>query len=102
MARKLERTHLPDQEKLVDMYLRERCKREGVKYIKLGTQFHSGLPDRMLMFKGGRTKFVELKGVEGVPTPLQKNILKEFSELGFETYILYGGSPIECLIDVLL
>ena len=56
--------------------------------IKLLSTFIKGLPDRMVLCKGGYVGFAEIKTTGKKPTKIQLYIHDKLKELGFEVFII--------------
>lgn len=56
--------------------------------IKLLSTFIKGLPDRMILCKGGYVGFAEIKTTGKKPTKIQLYIHDKLKELGFEVFII--------------
>lgn len=56
--------------------------------IKLLSTFIKGLPDRMILCKGGYVGFAEIKTTGKKPTKIQSYIHDKLKELGFEVFII--------------
>lgn len=56
--------------------------------IKLLSAFVKGLPDRMVLCKGGYVGFAEIKTTGKKPTKIQLYIHDKLKELGFEVFII--------------
>lgn len=97
---KTTRNNLPEGEKALDVYVRKKIKELGGLYIKLGTTYMSGLPDRMIL-RDGKTIFVELKGKGNKPTPKQLAVHKQFFNCGHRVHVLTGGEPKNRLLEIL-
>lgn len=65
-------------EREIETYLRDQVKRAGGKAYKFESPGNDGVPDRIVIFPGGRIYFVELKRPGGKPRPLQ---VKKINEL---------------------
>lgn len=69
------------REKEIEIYLRDEVKKAGGKAYKFESPGNAGVPDRIVIFPGGRIFFVELKAQSRKPTKLQvkqMNVLKGF------------------------
>ena len=79
--------------------LERRFKREveklGGKALKLTSPGRAGVPDRLVLFPGGRAVFVELKAPGEVVRPLQRKRADELKALGFSVYCLDSVAAIE-------
>ena len=56
--------------------------------IKLLSTFIKGLPDRMILCKGGYVGFAEIKTTGKKPTKIQLYIHDKLRSLGFEVFII--------------
>ena len=56
--------------------------------IKLLSTFIKGLPDRMILCKGGYVGFAEIKTTGKKPTKIQLYIHDKLKDLGFEVFII--------------
>ena len=73
-------------ERDVELFLVLKVKALGGKAIKLVGE--EGLPDRLVLFPGGKSFFCELKRPEGgVLSPAQKYIHGKLRNLGFNVYV---------------
>jgi hypothetical protein len=72
------------KEKEVEIYLRDQVKAVGGRAYKFVSPGNAGVPDRLILFPGGRTVFVELKAPGKKPTALQEAQQKKLKDLGFE------------------
>lgn len=91
----------PQSEKVTDALLRKRIKALGGKYIKLGTQYQSALPDRVCLLSDGRTVFVEVKSEGEKPTPLQEITHRDFRALGHRVEVIDTAEKVELFIKSL-
>lgn len=74
-------------EKTFSAYLNQTKK---VWVIKLLSTFIKGLPDRMILCKGGYVGFAEIKTTGKKPTKIQLYIHDKLRSLGFEVFIIDG------------
>jgi hypothetical protein len=79
--------------------LERRLKREveklGGKALKFVSPGMSGVPDRIILFPGGRIFFVELKAPGEHLRPLQEKRAKELQALGFPVLRVDSQAAIE-------
>ena len=66
---------------------------------KLVSPGYDGMPDRMVLLKGGRMGFVEVKRPGEKPRPLQESRHRMLRELGFKVYVLDSMEKIGGIID---
>ena len=78
------------EQKLVRMVLH----RGGIcpKFISPG---YDGVPDRIVLFPGGRIAFVEVKAPGKTLRPLQVRRKRQLESLGFRVYVLDDPGQIE-------
>lgn len=77
-----------DSEKKIDAWLRKEIKKLKGKYIKLQTDFESGLPDRLVLLPRGRIFFLELKSTGDNASALQIVQQAEIRNLGNDVRVL--------------
>ena len=58
-----------------------------------------GMPDRLILFPGGRIAFVEVKAPGKKPRPLQLARHKLLQGLGFKVYVLDSVAGIEKILS---
>jgi len=90
-----------ESEKLIEAKLREAAKKRGGIAIKLLSQFHRGLPDRLLLLPGGKAVFVETKSTGKKPGALQLKAHQMLRALGFDVYIIDSTKAVEDLMQLL-
>lgn len=56
--------------------------------IKLLSTFIKGLPDRMVLCKGGYVGFAEIKTTGKKPTKIQLYVHDKLKELGFDVFVI--------------
>lgn len=71
------------RENVVEEYLRKEVKKQGGKAYKFISPGNAGVPDRLVVFPGGRIYFIELKAPGKKPTPLQLNQMRYLRSQGF-------------------
>lgn len=87
------------RESKVEEKLRTEAKRRGgwaVKFISPGLD---GVPDRLVLFPGGRLAFVEVKAPGKKMRPLQERRAKQLRALGFQVYCLDCMEKIGGILD---
>lgn len=75
-------------EKLLEKKLREGVKKLGGIALKFGTEYHTGMPDRIVLMPGGQVSFVETKSPGKKPTVLQAKCLETLSAFGFKAVVI--------------
>ncbi|ERM17251.1 VRR-NUC domain-containing protein [Brevibacillus laterosporus] len=76
------------REKDIEAYLRKQVKAVGGRAYKFESPGNAGVPDRLVLFPGGRAAFVELKAPGKKPTVLQLAQGKKISGLGFTVLVI--------------
>lgn len=84
-----------ESEKTLEARLRKEVEALGGKALKLMSQLHRGLPDRLVLMPGGLTFFAEIKSTGKKPTGLQKHCHAQLRELGFEVYVIDSTASLE-------
>ena len=77
-----------DSEKHLEAYLVEGCRRRGGMAIKLTSQFHRGLPDRLVVLPYKTVAFVELKSTGAKRTSLQEVAARQLEALGLRVFVV--------------
>ena len=66
------------------------------KFVSPGTD---GVPDRIVLFPGGRIAFVEVKAPGMTLRPLQVRRKRQLESLGFKVYVLDAAEQIGGILD---
>lgn len=84
------------EQKLVRMVLH----RGGIcpKFISPG---YDGVPDRIVLFPGGRLAFVEVKAPGKTLRPLQVRRKRQLESLGFKVYVLDAAEQIDEILKAI-
>ena len=90
-----------ESEKDIEARLRKAVEERGGMAIKLLSQLHRGLPDRMVLMPGGHAWFVETKSTGKRPTKLQAAVHKILRELGFEVWVIDSTFGLDSLLALL-
>lgn len=75
-----------ESEKDIERRLVDSVKALGGEAIKLTSQYHRGLPDRLVVMPYRTTAFIELKSTGKKPTKLQEIEQQRLKNLGFKVY----------------
>ena len=75
-------------EKHLEADLVEGCRRRGGIAIKLTSQFHRGLPDRLVILPYKTVAFVELKSTGEKRTALQEVAARQLEALGLRVFVV--------------
>lgn len=76
------------RERGIEQYLRERVRAAGGRAYKFVSPGNAGVPDRLVLFPGGRAAFVELKAPGKKPTLLQQAQGEKIRKLGFPVVVI--------------
>lgn len=69
--------------------------------VKFVSPSFNGMPDRMVMFPGGRIGFVEVKAPGKTPRPLQWSRHRLLRRMGFLVFVLDSPEQIGGIIDAI-
>ena len=86
-------------EKSIEQKLVSEVKKRGGlcwKFVSMGIV---GVPDRILLFKGGVIAFVELKDRGKKPRPIQVKRIELLKKLGFKVYVIDDKEMIGGVLD---
>lgn len=86
------------REKVIEQQLVKAVRAAGGLCPKLVCPGMDGMPDRMLLFPGGRLAFVEVKAPGKKPRPLQLLRHEQLRTLGFQVFTLDALSQISEII----
>lgn len=67
--------------------------------LKLVSPGFNGVPDRLLLFMGGKVAFCEVKAPGEKPRPLQMHRMEQLREMGFKVFVIDGVEQIGEMID---
>lgn len=82
------------REKEIEALLRDGVKRLGGIAYKFTSPGNSGVPDRLVVFRGRAPIFVELKTKAGRLTELQEVQIERLRSLGQDVRVLYGKDDV--------
>ena len=82
------RLRAKESEKHLEADLVEGCKRRGGMAIKLTSQFHRGLPDRLVLLPWRPVAFVELKSTGEKRSALQEVAARQLEALGLRVFLV--------------
>lgn len=83
----------------LESWFAKRVKKTGGRSYKWVSPGNSGVPDRIVLLKGGRTVYVELKTEKGKLSDLQRFQIRHLEELGADVRVLYGKADCEKFIE---
>ena len=85
-------------EKDIEAYLRKQVKAAGGMAYKFVSPGNAGVPDRLVLFPGGRAAFAEMKAPGRKPTALQEVQMKRIATLGFKVNVLDSKEEVDRFI----
>ena len=77
-----------ESEKTLEARLVREIEARGGMALKYTSQFHRGIPDRIILLPGGYTVFVELKSTGQKPTKLQMHAIRQLVKMGHRVEII--------------
>ena len=86
-------------EKQIERKLREQARLRGGLALKFTSPGFDGVPDRLLLFPGGRAAFAEIKTTGKKPRPLQMSRKRQLEGLGFKVFVIDRPEQIGGVID---
>ena len=90
-----------ESEKDLEARLRREVKKRGGLALKLLSQLHRGLPDRLILMPCGLTYFAEIKTTGKKPTKLQLRCHEQLRALGFRVFVIDSTASLEEALSVI-
>ncbi len=88
-------------EKLLEKKLREEVKKLGGLALKFASASYTGMPDRIILMKGGRVQFVELKSTGRKQTERQLVVSKMLMKYDFKVTVIDDQSGLDNFLNSL-
>ena len=76
------------RERAIERKLIQAVRRSGGLALKFVSPGFNGVPDRLLLFTGGRAAFAEVKAPGQKPRPLQVHRMEQLRRLGFKVFVI--------------
>ena len=92
---------VPESEKALEARLRREVEARGGKAIKLTSQLHRGLPDRLILMPEGQAFFVEVKTTGRKPTKLQRAVHRDLRAMGFDVFVVDSTASLEKVVALI-
>lgn len=77
-----------ESEKTLEARLVSEVTKMGGMALKYTSQYHRGIPDRIVLMPGGTCVFAEIKSTGKKPTLLQRHAMEKLRSLGFQCYVV--------------
>ena len=87
------------RESLIERKLVTEVKKRGGLAVKFVSPGLDGVPDRLVLFPGGKLAFVELKAAGKTMRPLQEKRARQLTALGFRVYCVDNKEKIGGVLD---
>jgi hypothetical protein len=87
------------RETIIEKKLAAEAKKHGGLAVKFVSPGLDGVPDRLVLFPGGRLAFVELKAPGKKLRPLQEKRARQLTALGFRVFCIDGKEQIGGVLD---
>ncbi len=87
------------REKVIETQLYQAVRRSGGLALKFVSPGFNGVPDRLLLFTGGRAAFCEVKAPGQKPRPLQIHRIEQLRRLGFKVFVIDSTEQIGGVIS---
>ena len=86
------------KEKDLETRLTRAVRKNGGLALKFVSPGMAGVPDRLLLFPGGRIAFAEVKAPGEKPRPLQIHRMEQLRELGFRVHVVDSEEKINQVV----
>ena len=88
-------------ERIIESKLTRAAKAMGGLALKFISPGYDGVPDRIVLFPGGRIAFVEVKAPGKTLRPLQVRRKRQLESLGFKVYVLDAAEQIDEILKAI-
>lgn len=86
-------------EKEIEKRLTFNLKKEGCLVYKFISPNNAGVPDRIVIYPGGRVDFIELKTLSGRLSPLQARQIEKLKRIGANVDIVVGLAGADAYLE---
>lgn len=83
----------------IEQRLKKKVKKHGGLALKLVSPGFAGVPDRLVLFKGAKVAFVELKAPTKKLRALQRKRKGQLEALGFKVYKIDSFEAVDRLLE---
>lgn len=90
---------IKESEKALERRLVEEVKKMGGMALKNTSQFHGGIPDRLVLLPFHTISFVELKSTGEKPRPLQVAAMAKLSDMGFRSWVIDDTEKLDYFLE---
>ena len=87
------------RESVIERKLIQAVRQSGGLALKFVSPGFNGVPDRLLLFDGGKAAFAEVKAPGEKPRPLQVHRMEQLRKMGFRVFVIDGMDQIGRMID---
>ena len=87
------------RESVIERNLVTEVKKRGGLAVKFVSPGFDGVPDRLVLFPGGKMAFVELKAPGKNMRPIQEKRARQLTALGFQVYCVDNKEMIGGVLD---
>lgn len=87
-------------EKAIEKYLAKRVRESGGLALKYASGTQTGYPDRVCLFPGGLTIWVEVKGVDGRLTRLQLTRINALRKIGHMATVVRSIEDVDRVVKL--
>ena len=87
------------REKEIERRLNQEVRRSGGLSLKLVSPGFNGMPDRLILYRGGKAAFCEVKAPGKGPRALQIYRMEQLKGLGFPVYVVDSEEEIPEVLE---
>lgn len=84
-----------ESEKALEARLVKEIQERGGMCLKYTSQYHRGIPDRIVLMPGGCCYFAEMKSTGKKPTPLQERAIGQLREMAHLVAVIDSTEKLE-------